>query len=185
MRGRKPKPEAVREQISPVRSRRKQAAKTADAGAAVLVGGVAPPASVKGFALELWNRLAPTLILAKLLSAADVPAFARYCRLSARWEQAERTIEDEGLTYESESAHGKLKRAHPAAMLSMRYSRELLSLETQFGLLPAERQRIMANRAQTGVSGDLFAQPAKPEAEKPPAPGPVGPAVSSPVGLLN
>lgn len=184
MRGRKPKPAAVRAQVDPIRSQRKPAAKSGDSAPAVLVGGVAPPKSVKGFALELWNKLAPTLILAKLLTAADVQAFARYCRLSARWEVAEKTIDDEGLTYESESAHGKLKRAHPAAMLSMRYSRELLSLETQFGLLPAERQRIMANRAQTGVSGDLFAAAAaKPQDDTPPAPGPSAPV--SPVGLLN
>ncbi len=184
MRGRKPKPAAVRDQVKPVRSQRKAAAPSADSAAKVLVGGVAPPASVKGFALELWNKLAPTLMLAKLLSPADVQAFARYCRLSARWEEAERTIDDEGLTYESESAHGKLKRAHPAAMLSMRYSRELLTLETQFGLLPAERQRIMANRAQTGVSGDLFAATAKAEpTETPPAPT-VQP-LRSPVGMLQ
>lgn len=184
MRGRKPKPAAVKEQIAPVRSRRKDPAPAA--AAVVTVGGVAPPASVKDFALELWNKLAPTLILAKLLSPPDVPAFARYCRLSARWEEAERTITDEGLTYESESAHGKLKRAHPAAMLSMRYSRELLTLETQFGLLPAERQRIMASRAQTGVSGDLFAAPpAKPDAKEQPAPTTPARAPSSPVGLLN
>jgi P27 family predicted phage terminase small subunit len=180
MRGRKPKPSAVRDQVRPVRSTRKTAPAEA---AAVTVGGVSPPASVKGFALELWNKLAPTLVMAKLLSAPDVQAFARYCRLSARWEDAERTIDTEGLTYESESAHGKLKRAHPAAMLSMRYSRELLTLETQFGLLPAERQRIMANRAQTGVSGDLFAPAPNPKADAPPAPTPQ--PASSPVGLLN
>lgn len=180
MRGRKPKPDAVRDQLQPVRSRRKPVVKVE--APPVLVGGVAPPKSVKGIALDLWNRLAPNLILAKLLSAPDVPAFARYCRLSARWEEAEKIIDDEGMTYESESAHGKLKRAHPAAMLSMRYSRELLTLETQFGLLPAERQRIFAARAQTGVTPDLFGGPAaKDEA---PAPSkPVGP--SSPVGLLN
>lgn len=182
MRGRKPKPAAVREQLEPVRSRRKPKAEEA---APVLVAGVAPPKSVKGFALELWNKLAPQLILAKLLGPADVQAFARYCRLSARWEDAEGTLDKEGLTYESESAHGKLKRAHPAAMLSMRYSRELLSLESQFGLLPAERQRIMAARAQTGVSGDLFAQAPKTDAPSEPAPRPDPAPRGSPIGMLN
>jgi P27 family predicted phage terminase small subunit len=185
MRGRKPKPEAVKAQVAPVRSRR--TAKAAEAVPAVSVGGVAPPASVKGEALKLWNALAPTLLNAKLLSPPDVPAFARYCRLAARWEQAEKTLDKEGLTYESESAHGKLKRAHPAAMLSMRYSRELMALETQFGLLPAERQRIMASRAQTGVTGDLFAAP---KVEAPSAaeakPAEIAPRPkSSPIALLN
>ena len=183
MRGRKPMPAAVRDQVQPVRSRRKTPAPPPTES--VLVAGVAPPKSVTGKALELWNALAPNLVLAKLLTTHDVPAFARYCRLSARWEQAEKTLDDEGLTYESESQHGKLKRAHPAAMLSMRYSRELLSLETQFGLLPAERQRIMAARAQTGVTGDLFAQAPKADPKEPPAPTPTVRAPSSPVGLLN
>ena len=176
MRGRKPKPAAVREQLSPVRSKRVKP----EAAAAVLVGGVAPPKSVKGTALAVWNKLAPTLIALKLLTVADVPAFARYCRLSSRYEDAEKILDDEGVTYESESAHGKLKRAHPAAMLSLRYNRELLSLEAQFGLLPGERQRIMATRAQTGVSGGLDlgesrssnpAEPAAPAPIKSPASG--------------
>lgn len=183
MRGRKPQPASVREQKAPVRSKRKAVEATEPA---VLVGGVAPPVSVKGAALVVWNKLAPMLMAAKLLSVADIPAFARYCRLTARWEEAERTLDEDGLTYESESAHGKLKRAHPAAMLSMRYSRELLTLEAQFGLLPAERQRIFQARAQTGVSGDLFnlGAPEKPKADEPAAPTPAEPE-RSPVGMLN
>lgn len=184
MRGRKPKPEAVKAQTAAVRSKRKAPASTP---AAVQVGGVSPPASVKGSALELWNALAAKLMAAKLLTPTDVPAFARYCRLSARWEEAEKELDADGITYESESNHGKLKRAHPAAMLSLRYSRELMALETQFGLLPAERQRIMATRAQTGITGDLFGSTAPSDA----APGPAEPVPptprpkGSPLALLN
>lgn len=181
MRGRKPKQSAVKDQVAAVRSRRK--APVAEAVATVTVGGVAPPKSVKGLGLALWNKLAPSLVMAKLLTPSDVPAFARYCRLTARWEEAEATIDKEGLTYESDSTHGKLKRAHPATMISLRYSRELMALETQFGLLPAERQRIMAARAQTGVTGDLFA--AKPDAAETNAPPPPSGQAGTPLGLLN
>lgn len=183
MRGRKPKAEAVKAQTAPVRSKRTPPATAVEPK--VAVAGVKPPASVKGEALKLWNGLAPKLVQAKLLTDLDVPAFARYCRLAARWEAAEKALDQEGLTYESESQHGKLKRAHPAAMLSMRYARELMALETQFGLLPAERQRLMAQRAQTGITGDLFGAPTpapKPAGEiEPPPARPTG----SPVGLLN
>lgn len=184
MRGRKPKPEAVKAQTKPVRSARKA---PAAAPVSVKVGGVSPPASVKKDALKLWNALAPKLMAAKLLTPTDVPAFARYCRLSARWEEAEKELDADGITYESESNHGKLKRAHPAAMLSLRYSRELMALETQFGLLPAERQRIMATRAQTGITGDLFGSTGQAEApEAPPAPeSPAARPVRSPIALLN
>ena len=165
MRGPKPKPAAVREQIAPVRSKRKKP----EPSPAVLVGGVHPPRTVKGRALEFWNQLAPTLQALKLLAPPDVPAFARYCRLASRFEDAEKILDSEGITYESESAHGKLKRAHPAAMLSMRYSRELLALETQFGLLPGERQRIMYTRAQEGRAGLLDLPDAAPKPEASPA----------------
>lgn len=171
MRGPKPKPAAVREQIAPVRSKRKKP----EPSPAVLVGGVHPPRTVKGRALEFWNQLAPTLQALKLLAPPDVPAFARYCRLASRFEDAEKILDKEGITYESQSAHGNLKRAHPAAMLSMRYSRELLALETQFGLLPGERQRIMYTRAQEGRAGLLdLPDGGSPKAESTVEPTPAG-----------
>ena len=157
MRGRKRQPEAVREAKAPVRSKR-SAAKVAQA-TPLTIGEVTPPAFRDVEAVKVWNALAPQLVGLRLLASPDVPAFARYCRLAARFEQVEKTLDDEGLTYESESSHGKLKRAHPAAMLSMRYSRELASLEASFGLNPADRQRIFAERARQGAGtpGDLFA----------------------------
>lgn len=163
MRGRKPQAAAVRAVKAPVRSRRKAEAPVADA--AIPVGEVAPPAKLSKLAIQVWNALAPQLVASKLLTTLDVPAFGRYCRLTARFEEAARTIDDEGLTYESVSAHGTLKRFHPAAMLEMRYSRELASLEASFGLNPADRQRIFAERARIGGQGTLFPGEQRPAAE--------------------
>ena len=87
----------------------------------------------------------------------------------------------EGETYESESAHGKLKRAHPAFLIGDRLARLLEAQESVFGLNPAERQRIFAARSMTpDPAGDLFA-PRAPVAAS--ANEPVSPA--SPLGLLN
>lgn len=162
MRGRKPQAAATRAVKAAVRSRRKPAAA---AEPAVVLGEVVAPAKLGPLGIQVWNALAPQLVASKLLTPLDVPAFSRYCRLTGRFEQAARTIDDEGLTYESVSAHGTLKRFHPAAMLEMRYSRELASLEASFGLNPGDRQRIFAERARVGGQGTLFPGEQRPAAE--------------------
>ena len=101
-------------------------------------------------------------------------------------------LDDEGETYESESAHGKLKRAHPAFLIADRLERQLLAAEDRFGLNPAERQRLYAARAaQPAFPGELpFGLPlAAPRGGK--QPGTERPAAmpsgrpASPVGFLN
>jgi P27 family predicted phage terminase small subunit len=180
-RGPKPKPAAVRAQTNPVRSTRTKAV----AAEAVAVNGVKPPAWLKDEGLVEWNVRAPLLAAAKLLTEADVGAFARYCRNFARWVKLSKELDADGETYESVSAHGKLKRANPVFLIADRIERQLLAAEDRFGLNPAERQRIMAARAQTGASGDLFG--AAPRQEDPAAKPaqPAKPIDNGPVGMLN
>jgi len=188
MRGRKPQPAAVSAQKAAVRSARKPKPK-AEAVAAIAVGSVQPTRTLNALAAVVWNALAPRLAGARLLSDLDAAAFTRYCVLTARFEQAEREIDTDGVVYWTESVHGKMKRANPAALLSLRYSRELAHLEANFGLTPADRQRIFADRARSQTPGDLFGDKpaAKDEgerqdsAETPTAP----PEETGPIGLLN
>jgi P27 family predicted phage terminase small subunit len=179
MRGRKPQPAAVQKAKAPVRSRRA----SAPPAEAVQVGAVHPTRKLKPLAIEVWNALAPRLVAAKLLAELDAPAFTRYCQLTARYEEAERAIDDDGLVYWTESNHGKLKRTNPAAMLSLRYSRELAHLEANFGLTPADRQRIFADRARGGAPGDLFNPDQKP-VESDDKPEPVARVGDDPIGML-
>lgn len=192
MRGRRPEPNAIREQKAAVRSVRKRG----QFGEEGLNSGVVrPPTWLKGEGRQVWNRLAPTLRQVKLLSDADTATFGRYCRNFARWLKMQRTLDDEGETYETETyghaegaaetPRGKLKRVNPAFMVADRIERQLLAAEDRFGLNPAERQRIFAARAQTGVSGDLFAGETKRPGD--PATEPTEPAqpIENPVGFLN
>lgn len=156
---------------------------------------VTPPAWLKKSGLAIWERLAPRLTAMKLLSQVDAEAFGRYCRNFARWQKMQLILDKEDEFYESESAHGKLKRVHPAFLVSDRLERQLLASEDRFGLNPAERQRLFAARAAIPNWGDLFGglpssgkQPAgKQPAGKPKGGGDEKPAthVGSPVGLLN
>jgi P27 family predicted phage terminase small subunit len=139
---------------------------------------IVAPEWLAGDALVIWQDRAPKLAKLKLLTESDVTAFARYCRNFARWLKMQKTLDDEGETYESESTHGKLKRAHPAFMISDRLERQLLAAEDRFGLNPAERQRIFAMRASLGANpGELPLEGGfgnRPDEQPRPPAGPVG-----------
>ncbi len=184
-RGPKPQPAAVREQKEAIRSPHRQ--RPAPPEIAQASGGLQPPVWLKKEGLKIWNRLAPTLRAAKLLTQADVETFGRYCRNFARWLKMQKEVDKEGEAYESESQWGKLKRVNPSFLIADRIERQLLAAEDRFGLNPAERQRIFIARA-AGAPADLFA-PQLP-AEKPsgdPAAQPTPPAEpeQGPVGFLN
>jgi hypothetical protein len=97
-----------------------------------------------------------------------------------------RKLQEEGEYYVVESPHGTYKRPHPLGARIETLELRLVAAEDRFGMNPAERQRIMAARAQTGVSGDLFASAPKADRPADPAPRPaeVIPG-ASPIGLLN
>lgn len=189
-RGRRPEPAVVREQKEPVRSPHRPRPALPEAAAAP--GGLVPPKWLKGEAKRIFERRAPVLRAAKLLAEADVDAFARYCKHFERWIGYQKRLDKEGDIYEIKTASGKVRRADPAFTMADRLDRMMLAFEDRFGLNPAERQRIMIARANTGVSGDLFGTPAAPAA--PPTKRPDDPAAEatqpaepseSPVGFLN
>lgn len=199
MRGRRPQPDAVKAQKAAVRSRRRGAAPSDEAAREAALTGE-PPAWLKKEGLAIWHRLAPTLRDAKLLTVVDVLTFARYCRNFADWLKARRKLDADGMTYEAETYVGaatengeqrparvtKLRRLDPLFTAADRLERQLLAAEDRFGLNPVERQRIFAARAQTGVTGDLFAparerrdgDPATPAAE-------AAQPIATPIGFLN
>jgi P27 family predicted phage terminase small subunit len=179
--GRRPAPEAVKQQKAAVRSTR-----SAPVIPQIEAAGIAAPDWLKDEGLAMWARLAPTLSAAKLLSGADVQTFGRYCRNFARWLKLQKELDAEGETYLSQSKHGDLKRANPVFLIADRVERQLLAAEDRFGLNPAERQRIFVARAAGGRTGDLFPEPQKPREGDPAAQKsePAAP-LPSPIGMLN
>jgi P27 family predicted phage terminase small subunit len=184
MRGRRAQPEGIKEQKVAVRSKR---SKSAAAPVAPLpAGAIAAPHWLVKEGLAIWKKLEPTLRSAKLLTATDADVFARYCRNFARWLKMQREMDKQGETYESDSAHGKLRRITPAFMIADRLERQLLATEDRFGINPAARQTIMVARARTGA-GDLFQPDQRPGAAQPtPAATPAQPAATqAPIGFLQ
>lgn len=152
-RGPKPQPAAIKKQRGNPGKRRMgvdPVLKDAVAIAAAAAPGVAPPVWLKADALAVWSRLAPRVARLRLLTPTDAETFGRYCRNFSRWLKMQDVLDTDGETYVSESAHGTLKRLNPAALYALRLDRELSSAEANFGLNPAERQRIFAAKSASG-----------------------------------
>lgn len=184
-RGPKPQPAGVKDQKAPVRSRSRKTAKAAPPSAPA--ASSAAPAWLKGESLKIFQRMAPTLRGMKLLTETDVPAFARYCKHYSRWLDMQKRLDKDGEFYEIETASGKVRRADPAFTMADRLDRMMLAFEDRFGLNPAERQRIMAARANTGATGDMFGN-AKDDRRPDDAAAAAAPAaepIEGPIGLLN
>lgn len=183
-RGPKPQAAAVKAQKSPVRSERKP--KVAPSGETVTVadGKGAAPAWLTGEGLAIWKRMAPGLRSARLLQAPDELAFARYCRNFAAWLKLRKALDKDGFTYDaSTTTGGTLRRADPNFLIADRLERQLLAVEDRFGLNPAERQRLIAARAQHGTGGLFDAPPERPAGATPPAEP--AKAMDAPTGFLN
>lgn len=136
---------------------------------------IQPPDWLSDDGKEVWADIAPRLAAMKILTKLDAHAFARYCKAFARWVSLEKVLDEQGTTYESESPHGKYQRSHPAFMQADRLNRTLISMEGNFGLNPADRQRLFAARAAAGNAPGLF------DGHE----GKEGSADGSPIGLLN
>jgi len=167
MRGRKPDPAAVKEAKGNP-GRRPYFLRRAEEGK-----GLRRHPELRREALAVWRGLAPELEKLNFLRSSDREPFARYCSLVARYWRLERELIDATLTYESESAHGTLRRIEPKFIVQMHLAKRLEALEDRFGLSPMARQQILLR---------LAAQvPMLPLAEAKPRPA----APSGPIGLLN
>lgn len=190
-RGPKSKPAAIREQIAPVRSKRKTEAAAAEPAAKpeVSLATVGAPTWLKGEGRKVWDQEAPGFINARLLGRTDVVSFARWCQTMADWLELAGVLREKGQFYDVQSNHGTYIRAHPAAARMDRLETRLVALEDRFGGNPSARQRIIAARAQAPI-GDLFGQPT-PAANNAPQPDPTEPPDTAPAeadratGFLN
>lgn len=85
-----------------------------------------------------WRRCAPHLERLGLLTQLDMAAFAAYCQSYARWRQAERILQAEGLTFETDSGYVQ---QHPAVAIANKYLSAIKTLCCEFGMTPSSRMR--------------------------------------------
>ena len=146
------------------------------------LAAVSAPKFLKKAALRIWKERAPHALAMRLMTENDAYAFARYCMNFARWLDANKYLDEEGSHYNTETGYDRVR---SAMMISLRLDPVLERAEDRFGLNPAERQRIFAQRAALPPGfGDLFGAPA--DGEKPGEDAPnTDPGGASPIGYLQ
>lgn len=154
MRGRKPKPTAVkkREGNNGGRKLNRKEPKTVQ-------GSFVPPAWLTGRALAEWKRIVPILKSMGTFSDSDRTALEIYCKAYQRWRQAEEAIDKTGLVMRSPS--GYIQQA-PHVGLARKYADQVARLAAEFGLTPSSRSRINVEQADAADDADFFGKNIKP-----------------------
>ena len=139
MRGRKPKPTFLKlVQGNP--GKRKLNAAEPVAPPAIPV----PPTWLSEAARLEWERSAPLLKDAGLLSNLDRNAFATYCQTYARLMEAEEQLRKFGLIVKSPTGH---VRQSPFLAVVNKCVAQMALLGAEFGLTPSSRSRVKADVA--------------------------------------
>ena len=94
-------------------------------------------------AAEYWRKYVPVLWNNKLLTNADIAAFAVHCQSWSRWREAEKQISATG-TVNRPSKNEENTYEQPSAYVSVagRYYKQWLETGRDFGLTPASRSKL-------------------------------------------
>jgi P27 family predicted phage terminase small subunit len=115
---------------------------------AVTIVNPDPPEGLPEVAAGEWLRIAPILSKYRLLSDLDLTALEMYCRVYARWLDAEHRLEcKESLVFRTKTGYEA-----QSAYLSIinQCLKQMQSLMAEFGMTPATRARMkdIANQPQ-------------------------------------
>lgn len=126
-----------------------------------------PPEWARSQAQDAWKLLSRDLMPLGLITNIDKPMFARYCEIFVQWVRARDFIEQNGMSYAiyewvpQRDDRGKLikdennvtvkirrlkhMKPFPEVVIFKQLSKELRSIEEQFGMSPSARAKIAAS----------------------------------------
>lgn len=163
MRGRFPKPGALREkQGNPGNRAVPRADDVERAGngdehreaARVLV---LPFAKLEGDALTAYEMIGGELRRLNFVKPSDEPLLARYAKSLADFWNTTKKLDEIGSTvYECQAvAGGTMQRIHPLFIVQQHLAKRLEAMEDRLGLSPQARQQYLLRMAATGAQGSL------------------------------
>lgn len=134
MRGRKPKPTAVKRLAG---NPGKRALNNAEPHPKVV--RPRPPAHLSNDEKEKWESVAQELHSLGLVTNLDLDQLAMYCVLWVRWEEAEKMVREKGEIIKT--AAGNIIQ-NPYLSIANRAIEQLGKLGAEFGMTPSSRTRI-------------------------------------------
>lgn len=98
------------------------------------------PPHLNDYAIEEWNRLAPSLCKLRVLTAWDRGALAAYCDSFGRWrEYSEKRDASGGVVVQAPSGYPVKS---PFASAAEKAYDQMLKAAAEFGLTPSSRSRV-------------------------------------------
>lgn len=145
--GRKPRPTHIRA-LEGVRESRLNRDEPIPTEAAIV-----PPVKLEPAAQAVWDRLAPGLIEARVLTAWDTDLFAVFCRSQALFNAAAAAVEAEGASTER-PYKGSVPSPSFRVMVAM--GRTVSSLGARFGLSPADRSTLRIENSGPKTNAEWY-----------------------------
>lgn len=114
------------------------------------------PSWLSGEAKQVWRVIVPQLHAMGILTKVDGQALARYCALTVRWRHALQFVEAHGDTYPVRDANGQVVslRPFPQTWLVQNVAKELLRLESHFGMTPSARTTLHVHSPAPAEAAD-------------------------------
>ena len=97
------------------------------------------PTYLTGLAKELWDELAPGLHANGLLTIADIPLFAEFCKAYSNMREANDILDADGLLIAGRQ--GAMVK-NPAWQIKREASETMMKIGSRFGMTPADRARL-------------------------------------------
>jgi len=136
MRGRKPKPTAIKVLAG---NPGRRPVNKAEPRFHVPERTPSPPSFLSASAAEIWRDLGKLLREAGLFTVVDRYALAMFCAVADRWMEAERKLQQTGVVITSEA--GGLYQ-NPWLSIANKAWGQMRQMLSEFGLTPAERSRL-------------------------------------------
>lgn len=112
-----------------------------------------PPAWLSPAAVEVWQRLAPTLHDRGLLTAWDVDTFAILCDAVAQYQAASALVARSGLLVKGQ--RGTEVRKNPAMQVVRDTAQTVRAFAQEFGLTPSARTQLAVQEMERGSEAAL------------------------------
>ncbi len=109
------------------------------------------PEGLSAEAAAWWDRVLPWLMERQVLTVADGPILADYCRARARLDEAQGVLDEEGIFHTTPNGH---RQPHPALSIERALQDRVTSLGARLGLSPSERTNAL--KVPPGETGNRF-----------------------------
>ena len=139
--GRKPKPTAQKRAAG---NPGKRALNDAEPEFGALLIAPTSPDWMGDYAREMWDKLAPELIDAQVLTLTDLHVLEGFCSAYGRWREAEEDVTRNGIIIKSIMGPKK----NPACTVANEAMRQMTSYGSVLGLDPSSRSRLIVPKAK-------------------------------------